>query len=120
MASNAVVHGLPKLQRALKTMERNAARYARDACERAAAPIVDTARSRKGRYPGAPTGNIHPRTSRQTVYVEDRTPPHTGLRGDFGSLIMRNVMLPALYEHQEDVVRELDRTLDKLAKRAGF
>jgi hypothetical protein len=120
MAQNMIVHGLPALQRAIKTMERNAAKYARDALEDVARPIAASATERKARYPGAALGNIHPRAFSNRVFVEDRTPPFTGMRGDFGSLIMRRAMLPALYEHQDDAVRELDNALDRLARRAGF
>lgn len=120
MASNIVVHGLPQLQRALKQMEREAAKYAREAIEKEAQPIAASATRRKTQWQGAALGNIHPRTSRSSVWVEDKTAPFTGQRGDFGSLIMRRAMLPALYEHEDAVVRGIDSALDMLARRAGF
>lgn len=114
------IHGLRELSRALDRIERNAARDARDALERVAEPIAASARERKARYPGAVQGSIWPRTSRKSVYVEDKAKPFTGERGDFGSLIVRRVLLPSLYEHEDEVVRELDDTLDRLGRKAGF
>ncbi len=44
----------------------------------------------------------------------------TGKRPDFGRLLMRTVLIPALEDNQEEVVEGLGRMLDRLATDNGF
>ena len=51
------------------------------------------------------------------VSVEQTLGRTTGKRPDWGRLQMRRVLIPALHDHEDDVRRELDAALDKVAKR---
>lgn len=120
MAAGTVqVEGLRELQRALDKVNRDAKKRVNGALLEAAKPVSDTARAKVSRYSGAAYQRISPRARVGLVVVEDRARKVTGLRPDFGSLIMRRLD-ESLEEHEDEVRREVEKALDKLGREAGF
>lgn len=119
-AAQVHIKGLRELNRALNMINRQAARGFRRELAQAAEPVAATARSKLSVFQGASVGTIGPRAAMAGVFVTQRARRVTGKRGDFGALQMRRVLVPALHEHADDIVDELDRALDRIAAKAGF
>lgn len=121
MASAAVrLDGFRELNRALNKINRQAAGGFRNELKPAAEPVAATARSRLSRYPGASLSTIGPRSVTAGVFVTQRARKVTGRRPDFGGIVMRVGLLPALDEHADDVVKAVEDALDRLGRREGF
>lgn len=120
MAEAVRVDGLRELDRALAKINRDAQKRVREALMEEARPVSDTAKQKLSRYQGAQIGKISPRARVGVITVEDRARKVSGLRPDFGSLIMARGLEPALDEHEGDVVRGVERALDRLGQSAGF
>jgi hypothetical protein len=114
------IKGLTELNRALALVNSRAAKTVRDELGRSAEPVAATARSKLSRYAGASVGTIGPRTFMGGVAVTQRAGKVSGLRPDFGSLQMREVLIPALEEHGDEIVRDVEFALDRLGNSAGF
>jgi hypothetical protein len=114
------VRGLAETQRALRKVNKEAAKEVRDALKTAAGPVVSTAKLKLGVYPGASVGTIGPKVTMRSVFVTQRARKVTGLRPDFGRLQMTHVLEPALDEHVDDVVDEVEDALENLGRREGF
>lgn len=114
------VTGLRETLSALNKINREAAKTVRNELKTAAEPVAATAREKLSRYPGASVKTIGPRAVTRGVYVTQRARKVTGLRGDFGALQMRRVLIPALAEHEDSIVKEVDDALSRLARSAGF
>lgn len=114
------IRGLGAAQRALSKVNQGAAKEVRDALKKAADPIVATAKVRLSRYAGASVGTIGPRVAARGVFVTQRAKRVSGLRPDFGALQMFDVLIPALDEHEGDVLKEVEDALDHLGRSAGF
>ena len=114
------IHGLRELNRALGKVNKDAGRKVRDALKEAAEPVAASARTRLARYPGASTATISPRATTRSVFVTQRKRKVSGLRPDFGTLQMKEVLLPALYDHEDDLVDAVEDALDRLGRMQGF
>lgn len=121
MAKETVrIRGLRETIRALNRVNKQVAKQVRDELKRAVEPVAASARDRVGRYPGASTSTIGPKATTRSVFVTQRKRKVTGLRPDFGSLQMREGLLPALAEHEDDIVGQVEDALDRLTRTAGF
>jgi len=93
----------------------------RAALRAAAWPIATDARSRlASKYAGASSRTIGPRVTVAGAAVTQRARKVTGNRGDFGALQMRNVMIPALHAHEEEVEAAAAHVIDVLENIGGF
>lgn len=119
-AATVRVRGLRETQRALNQVNRRAARAVRERLKKAAEPVAVSARERLSRYQGSSVQTISPRASGGNVFVTQRKKRVTGLRPDFGSLTMREALIPALHEHEDELVQEVEEALDDLGRLAGF
>lgn len=120
MAGAVRITGLRETLSALNRVNREAAKIVKAELVKAAEPVAATAREKLSRYPGASTRTIGPRAVTRGVYVTQRARKVTGLRGDFGALQMTRVLIPALEEHEDDLVDAADDALTRLARSAGF
>jgi len=120
MANAVRVKGYRETMQALHKVNRGVEKSWRDAFKKAAEPIAASARQKLGRYSGASISTIGPKVSVSGVFVTQRARKVTGLRADFGALQMTQALIPALDEHENDVVRGVERSFDDLAKSAGF
>lgn len=114
------VDGYRETMRALNKMEDGTPTAVKAGLIRAAAPVAETARSLISRFPGASTQTISPRVSTRGVFVTQRARKVTGKRGDFGALQMREGMIPALEQHEDDVREGVEDAFDLLARLNGF
>ena len=121
MARGALrLKGLRELQGALRKVNREVARDVRSAFLEVARPVARAAQGKLARYSGASVGTIGPRATGRSVFVTQRARKVTGRRGDFGSLQMREVLEPALEEHEREVLEAAEDVVDKLGRSAGF
>ena len=120
--AGATMHlkGWRETDRALGKINRDAQKRVRGALLEAARPVSETAKGKLSRFQGAAINKISPRARVGVITVEDRARKVTGLRPDFGSLIMTRGLEPALDEHEDDVRREVEKALDRLGREAGF
>lgn len=65
-------------------------------------------------------GTLAPRASVKGVFVTQRARKVSGKRADFGTLQMTSVLIPALDEHQDEVLDSVEQALDRLGRSAGF
>lgn len=72
--------------------------------------------------PGSPrtVGGVRPRVRGSSAIVEQRLAKTTGKRGDWGATQMRRAFLPAVADKHDEVVKQLDSMLGRLAGEAGF
>lgn len=113
------MRGLNELVRDFGRLDAELKRGLQREIHEAAAIVSNDARGRAGRF-GAPVAlKIRPRVRGARGFVESRARSR-GVRPDFGALLMRTALLPALGGRQEDVVRRLEGMLDRLAHGAGF
>lgn len=120
MGETVRVTGYKETIRSLKDMERGTAAAIRLGLRQAAQPIADDAKQLIGAYPGASLGTIGPRVNQRGVSISQRAKKRTGHRPDFGALQMTAGLLPALDEHEDDVVRDVTEAVDILIARSGF
>lgn len=114
------VEGYREAARALHQMDRSAEKEVRAALKKAAGPVVEEARGLIGKYQGASTKTIGPKTVQKGVYVTQRARKVTGKRGDFGALQMRKGLIPALNNNAAEIEKDVLDAVDELALRAGF
>lgn len=114
------VENLRQFLRAVNKIERGEKKAIRDRLAKVAEPIAGSARQKLAGFAGANIGAIGPRVVTSGVFVTDRAKKVTGKRGDFGVLIMRVGLVPALEEHTDEVMSELEDALDDLGRSAGF
>jgi hypothetical protein len=120
MAGAVRVEGLRELQRSFNKIDRALVKELGTELKKVAEPVASTARQRVTRFTGASVSTIRTTRSGLTVYVTQGARKVTGRRGDFGSLQYREVLTPALLEHQDEIKQGVDRFLGKIAGEAGF
>jgi hypothetical protein len=114
------VRGYRETARALQRVNKGAKAALYTGLKEAANPIAEDARSRLAGYTGMKTSTIRPRANLRGVYVTQGARKTTGLRPDFGSLQMRQGLLPALYSRQDDIVDRVETAFLVLTKLQGF
>lgn len=115
MAANTIrVTGVRETVAALNKVSRAAPRVVTDELKSAATPVVRDSAARISRYAGSKPQSIKPKVMRMgSVFVQQNARKKTGKRGDFGRLQQRHLEA-ALDQNQENVRRELERSLDRL------
>ena len=88
--------------------------------KKAVAPVVDAAKQKEQRWAGASIPTIRSKRSGLRVFVEQSARKKTGLRPDFGALQMSSALEPALDENVEGIRGDVEDTLDRYARAAGF
>jgi hypothetical protein len=114
------VKGYREVLRALNQVDKGTRKSVLDGLKKGAEPVAADARSLLSRYAGLDTGSIQPRAVARGVYITQKRGKKTGLRPDFGSLQMRQGLLPAAYRNQDKIVDAVDGALDKLIGKEGF
>jgi hypothetical protein len=120
VASTLRISGLREVQRAFAKMAITTEVGLRAELLKVAEPVAATAREKISRYPGASIGTIGPRASVTGVFVTQRARKVSGRRGDFGALQMTVGFMPALEEHEEDIVEAAEQALDIITAANGF
>lgn len=111
------VRGYREVLRALNAVDKDTRKTVLDGLKEAAKPIATDAGSRLSGYQGLSTSTIQPRAVGTGVYITQKKAKKTGARPDFGSLQMRQGLLPAVYQAQDDISDQVEHELDKLIGR---
>lgn len=114
------VRGYREVTRALNQVDKGARKALLDGLKEAADPTAQDARAKLSGYAGLDTGSIQPRAVAGGVYITQKHGKKTGTRPDFGSLQMRQGLLPAAYENQDMFRDKVDDALGRLINREGF
>lgn len=117
MAGAVRLHGLRELQRSLQRVNRAAAKTVRDALKESVEPAVASTKAKEGRWAGASVGTIGARATNRSVFVTQRARKVTGRRPDFGSLQMREALIPSVWENVNEITRGVERAFDRLLRR---
>ncbi len=114
------VTGYREVARALGKVNRGAKLTLFAGLRKAAEPIASDARTKLARYQGISLSTIRPSAQVRGVFVIQRAKRVTGLRGDFGALQMREGLVPALHDHEDDVVDAVEDAFRLLIRKEGF
>jgi hypothetical protein len=114
------VTGYRETARALGKVNRGAKRALYAGLRAAAEPIAGDARSRLASYQGISLSTIRPSAQARGVFIVQRARRVTGLRPDFGALQMRQGLIPALENHEDDIVDKVEDAFALLARTQGF
>lgn len=127
MAARTVrVKGLRDLQRDFRRLSKDLSKEVRDGLREAADPVRQEATRRftadiTDAFSSVESAVGYRVVVRQRgVAVEQSKRRTTGLRPDFGRLQMRKALEPALDSKQDQVVKGVEKVLDKLAGDNGF
>jgi hypothetical protein len=122
MPENATVRapGLRDLQRDLKAMDRDVAKALNKELREVARPVASEAQRLAQRYGPRVAKTIRPGVRAGVATVRQGARRTTGDAPDFGAAQMRDVLVPALEQHADDVERELGNLLDRYAHEHGF
>jgi hypothetical protein len=112
--------GLRETYLVFQKLQRSVAGEIRDEFIKIAEPVAESARERLSRYRGASVTTIRPRASSRGAFVTQVARKVTGRRPDFGALQMVKVMIPALEEHEDEIVSRADEALYRLTRANGF
>jgi hypothetical protein len=113
------VEGAAKVQRAFRGIDRQLATDFGKDLQKAADPVVADTKA-KEKWAGASINTIRSRRRGINIYVEQSARKVTGLRGDYGALQLRQALVPALDENEDEVFSEVERVLDHYAHKEGF
>lgn len=122
MASGAVkIEGLRELERALRASDKDAAKGLRKELREAAKVVAMDARGKLAPYSGYSAMGLRPRVRAGLVAVAEQSRKRTtGQHPEFGSLIMRRALVPALWENRDEVNRRMESMLDNVGRDNGF
>lgn len=121
MNAGVKVHGLREVNAAFGKIDKKLRAELGNDLKEAAAPVVkETRRIESGRWRGASLGTIRAKRSGLRVFVEQSQKKTTGQHPEFGSLQMREALIPALKDQTPQVFREVDQVLNRYANIAGF
>lgn len=118
-AATVQIEGLRQVNRAFRQLDSEIAKELKDELKKSAEPVAAGSRASISRYPGASTSTIQPVALSGGVFVRQRQRKRGGRRADFGALQMR-VMLGVLFEHEDEVYKNVENLLDWLARKEGF
>lgn len=120
MPANVVrTEGLRELSRSFKYMEKETKTVFRKTLKEIGDPFAQEATSQEqSTFEGPLSGFVAKLGRGMTVEIRRRSSTRT--RGDFGSLLMRRLLLPLRAEREEETVRAVGEAFDHLADRAGF
>lgn len=113
------VTGLRETQAALREIDKNLAKLAKEDLAKASQPVADSARHKISRFRGARVNRIRPVVTGRAVYVRQSESKRTGKRGDFGSL-QWELLSDALTENEGEVRDNVEEALIRIIHRAGF
>lgn len=115
MAQAIRVRGLRELQRTLQQADKETRKQVR-AVLKETGEIVR--KEGANRFESIDSGSAHGfkvRVRQRGVSVEQSKRKTTGKRGDYGQLQMRKALDPAVKDKHDEIVREFEQALDKIA-----
>jgi len=121
MAETIRVIGLKEVRAAFRKLEDAPAREFPKALRRVAEPVKQTTANLLGPYSPRTAAGVRTRIRQTTTAtVEQSLRKTTGQHPNYGGLQMRHGFLPALHQHEDDIMRGIEDMLDDMIRRAGF
>jgi hypothetical protein len=114
------VRGLRELNRDLGRLDKTVQRELQAALRVVAEPVAVTARSNAEKFGPAVADQIRAGSSRGQAVVRQNARRTTGKRPDFGVTVMTKVLIPALEENEEVIVKGVEAMLDTITLGNGF
>jgi len=118
-AATVRLHGLQQVNRAFKRIDDSVVGEVKEELRKLAEPVAADARGRIDRYAGASTGTIKPYPTMKGVVVRQAQRKKTGTHPNFGGLQMGH-LIGAMYDHEDEIVNEVEDLLDWLGRKEGF
>lgn len=109
------VRGLRELQRALRLADPALRKEIRERYRKVGRLVQEDASRRFDEYDPKTAAGFRTYVRQRGVQVEQSLRKTTGLRPDWGSLQMREGLLPATEAKGEEIVREFERAIDDVA-----
>jgi hypothetical protein len=112
------IEGLKELRKASKAAGKATDKLVREALKQAGEPVRVRAEllAQMDVQAGAKWSRMKTGTTTRTVYIAPAAKRAGGSpRPNFGGLLMRKAMAPALEQRQDQAVREIEEALDKIA-----
>lgn len=118
MASQTVrVKGLRELNRAFKGYADDSRKELQAELRKIAEPVAATARQKAAPYGAATSTGFAAGARVAGAVVRQRRKKTTGHHPEFPGILMRKVLLPALAEHEERIIREVNDLFDRLDRK---
>lgn len=116
MAGSAIrVKGYREASRAARRAGSAVNKEVRAAFREVAEPVRAEATSRFSLVDARSAAGYRIAVRQRGIAVEQRLKKTTGKRGDYGSLQMRRALLPALEANKDELDKEMDKAIDKVA-----
>lgn len=119
-ASTVRVKGLRELQRDFRKMSKDLSKEVRDGLREGAEPVRQEAAALFSPISADSAAGYKVRVRQRGVAVEQSRRRTTGKRRDYGRLQMGRALIPGLEAKQGEVIRGVEKVLDKLAGSNGF
>ena len=110
------VRGLTELIRDFKNLDKPVRYRLRQSLRDVGDIVKQDAATRFGPFDSRSAAGFKTRVRQRGVAVEQSIGKTTGKHPEFGSLQMRKALLPALMSNEEEMNRELERTLDRICR----
>lgn len=120
MAGTVRVKGYRETVRALQRVDRGSRKALLAGLKHGADPVAQDARARLSGYAGLSTSSIVPRAIGAGVYITQKHGKTTGTRPDFGSLQMRQGLIPAATANEDRTKDAVEAAFAALIKTEGF
>jgi hypothetical protein len=118
------ISGLPELNRAFKAVDADLPKELRKELKQVAEPVRVEAALRSQQFGARTSSGIKTvaRSSGSVAVRQSRKKNADAVRRrpNFGPLLMRTALEPALTHHEAEIVRGLEHILDRLADKHGF
>jgi len=109
------VRGLRELNRAINKADKETKAKLKAPFKRVGEIVREDAASRFSAYDARSAAGFRTKTLTKGVKVEQSRRKTTGKRGDYGALMMRRGLLPALDDKQDAVIDEMTKALEEIA-----
>lgn len=109
------VRGLREFQRALAKADKDTKKRVKEKLAEAGEVVRDDAARRFEPINPKSASRYRVSVRQRGIWVQQSLRKTTGLRPDYGGLQMREALLPALEENEEEIVRSFERAIDRIA-----
>jgi len=111
-----VVEGMTECLRALKELEPNERKGVRTALRKVGRSVERGASGRIAPKNARTAGGYKTRVRQRGIAVEQSLRKTTGQHPDWGAYQMRHALMPALEANENEMLRDLERALDEVAR----
>jgi hypothetical protein len=110
------VTNLKEIRKAFRRLDADTKKQLQRELKLVAEPVAETARQLAGRFGLYTASGIRARSSVGVAYVQQSRRKTTGQHPQFGALQMRQVLLPAVRQHERQILEDVNQVLERLAR----